>query len=171
MGILIAVISSAYFIQGYPFVNYNKTTALSDVEDNLQLSTTLDANKTSFRQGEEIKLTLALTNLSNQTKTITDVNGVSIFNFEVYDQSNNWVYMYEIGAYPIINQTIIIPPNATYNETFTWEQGGIPYVHPSQEPVGTYYIVGNINDNGNIPSLQTSRLNISNLEMCTIPFL
>lgn len=161
MGILIAVISSAYFIQGYPFVNYNKTTALSDVEDNLQLSTTLDANKTSFRQGEEIKLTLALTNLSNQTKTITDVNGVSIFNFEVYDQSNNWVYMYEIGAYPIINQTIIIPPNATYNETFTWEQGGIPYVHPSQEPVGTYYIVGNINDNGNIPSLQTSRLNIS----------
>ncbi len=122
---------------------------------------TLDANKTSFRQGEEIKLTLALTNLSNQTKTVTDANGVSIFNFGIYDQSNNWVYMYEIGAYPIINQTIIIPPNSTYNETFTWEQGGLPYVHPSQEPVGTYYIVGNINDNGNIPSLQTSRLNIS----------
>ena len=40
-------------------------------------------------------------------------------------------------------------------------KAGIPYVHLSQEPVGTYYIVGNINDNGNIPSLQTSRLNIS----------
>lgn len=161
MGILIAVVSTAYFIQDYPFVNYSKTTASSGVEDNFQLSMTLDANKTSFRQGEEIKLTLALTNLSNQTKTVTDANGVSIFNFGIYDQSNNWVYMYEIGAYPIINQTIIIPPNSTYNETFTWEQGGLPYVHPSQEPVGTYYIVGNINDNGNIPSLQTSRLNIS----------
>lgn len=159
--ILIAVISTAYYLQGYPFVNYNKTTALSDVEDNLQLSMTLDANKTSFRQGEEIKLTLALTNLSNQTKTITDVNGVSIFNFEVYqDSNNNWIYMYEIGAYPIINQTIIISPHANYNETFTWEQGGVPYVHPSQEPVGTYYIIVNINDNGSIP-LQTSRLSIS----------
>jgi hypothetical protein len=161
VGILIAVISTAYFMQGYPFVNYNKTTASSDVEDNLQLSMTLNANKTSFQQGEEIKLTLALTNLSNQTKTITDVNGVSIFNFGVYDRNNNWIYSYEIGAYPIINKTIIIPPDANYNETFTWGQGGIPYVHPSQEPVGTYYITGNINDNGSIPFLQTSRLSIS----------
>jgi hypothetical protein len=121
---------------------------------------TLDANKTSFQQGEEITLTLALTNLSNQTKTITDVNGVSIFNFEVYDHNNNLVYMYEIGAYPIINKTIIIPPNANYNETFTWGQGGIPYVHPSQEPVGTYYIIGNTNDNNSLPYLATQHLTI-----------
>jgi hypothetical protein len=121
---------------------------------------TLDANKTSFQEGEQIKLTLALTNLSNQTKIITDVNGVSIFNFGVYDRNNNWIYSYEIGAYPIINQTINIPPYANYNETFTWGQGGIPYVHPSQEPTGTYYIIGNTNDNTSLPYLATQRLNI-----------
>lgn len=159
--ILVAIIFTAYYIQGYPFVNYGKTGASSQVEDSLQLSITLDANKTNFRQGEEINLTLTLTNLSNLTKTLTDVNGASIFNFEIYQSSpDNWIYMYEIGAYPIIDKTITIPPNANYNQTFTWDQRGLDYIHPSQEPVGTYHIIGNINDNGSIPSLQTSRLSI-----------
>ena len=120
----------------------------------------LNARSTSFQQGEEVNLTLALTNTSNQTRSITDVNGVSIFNFGVYDHDNNGIYSYEIGAYPIINKTIILLPKANYTETLTWEQGGIPYVHPSQEPAGTYYIVGNTNDSGLIPYLQTQRLTI-----------
>lgn len=155
-----SILFAFFFIQGYFSASSNITVASSSVENGLQLSMTLDANKTSFQQSEQIKLTLALTNLSNQSTTITDVNGVSIFNFGVYDRNNNWIYSYEIGAYPIINKTIIIPPNANYIETFTWGQGGIPYVHPFQEPVGTYYIIGNTNDNTSLPYLATQRLNI-----------
>lgn len=156
-----SILFAFLFVQGYFSASPTITMALSGVKNDLQLFMSLDANKTTFEQGENIGITLELTYISNQTKSITDVNGISIFNFEVYNRNNNWIYSYEIGAYPIINQTIIIPPNANYIETFTWGQGGIPYVHPSQEPAGTYYIIGNINDNGNIPSLQTSRLSIS----------
>jgi len=158
--LIFLILFAFFFVQGYFSANSNIRVASSSVENGLQLFMTLDANKTSFQEGEQIKLTLALTNLSNQTKIITDVNGVSIFNFGVYDRNNNWIYSYEIGAYPIINQTINIPPYANYNETFTWGQGGIPYVHPSQEPTGTYYIIGNTNDNTSLPYLATQRLNI-----------
>jgi len=157
----LAVLFAFLFVQGYFSVGPNAKSASSAVENGLQLFMTLDANRTSVQQGEQIKLTLALANLSNQTKTLTDVNGNSIFNFEVYNSNSNndWIYMYYVGAYPIINTTIIIPPYANYNETFTWGQDGT-FGHPSQEPVGTYYFEGNTNDNGSIPVLQTSRLSV-----------
>lgn len=154
-----SILFAFFFVQGFFSTSPNITAVSSPVANGLQLFMALDANKTSFVQGENISITLALINTSNQTKSVTDVNAESIFNFEVYDHGNNWVYMYEVGAYPIINKTITISPKGNYNETFTWEQGGT-FGYPSQEPVGTYYIEGNINDNGSIPFLQTPRLAI-----------
>lgn len=153
-----SILFAFVYVQG--FFAGGATSASSPAESGLRLSMTLDANKASFKQGENINVTLSLINTSNQTKSITDVNGNSIFNFEVFhDHNNNWVYMYYVGAYPLINKTITISPKGNYNETFTWAQDGT-FGYPSQEPAGTYYIEGDINDNGVMPLLQTARLAI-----------
>jgi hypothetical protein len=162
-----SILFTFFFIQGFFSSSPSVTSASSPVENGLQLSVILDSSKNIFKQGEDINLTFALINVSNQTKNLTNVNGISTFDFWVYNHNNNLTYAYVIGAYPIINESILLLPKANYTETLTWGQLGnaSDIYDDSQVPAGTYYIIGFTNEPTNapndvIPYLQT-RLTIT----------
>jgi hypothetical protein len=144
------------------------TTAFSGVNKGLQLSMTLQANKTRFAQGEEVNMTFALTNVSNQTVNVIDLNPDSIFNFFVNNNKNNQVFHWRIGAYPPFNETIPLAPNENYTETFTWRQEINSNLTPpqvQQAPPGKYIIIG-ITDDDNLYVLRTEPLNITITNSC-----
>jgi hypothetical protein len=62
----------------------NRTIVKSEVEAGIQLSISLDANKTAFERGEQINMTFALTNVSNETKEFALTEAYPrIFNFYI----------------------------------------------------------------------------------------
>jgi hypothetical protein len=138
----------------------SSTAASSGVKDGLQLSITLEANKTRYELGEELGITFAVTNVSNQTIAFINQNNNSSFNFQVYNSTGDPVYWWFLGAHPVFNASITLAPNENYNETFSWNQisdltRGFPQV-----PAGNYYIIGETGDNPPY-TLQTDRLNIT----------
>ena len=138
----------------------NGTVARSEVDDGIQLSISLDANKTAFERGEQINMTFALTNISNQSKQIVLTDATPrIFNFYVFNSTNDNVFAFELGAYQAINDTIPLAPNESYKDTFTWSQNRFWYIQPLQVPPGAYYIVGFVN-NHNQRTLMTEHLNV-----------
>jgi hypothetical protein len=140
----------------------NGTIAKSEVEDGIQLSISLDANKTAFERGERINMTFALTNISNETKNFALTEAYPrIFNFYVFNSTNDDVSADEIGVYSPINTTIPLSPHESYNATFSWAQNRFWQIHPTQQvPAGNYYIIGFVN-NHNQRTLMTEHLNIT----------
>ena len=90
--------------------------AFSNVDQGLQLSVTLQANKTRFAQGEIVNMTFTLTNISNQTVNVINLNNFSFFNFYIYDNKNNLVGARNIGAAGMQNITIHLAPKENYAE-------------------------------------------------------
>jgi hypothetical protein len=90
----------------------NRTIVKSKVEDGIQLSISLDANKTAFERGVQINMTFALTNVSNETKEFALTEAYPrIFNFYVFNSTNDDVFANEIGVYSPINTTIPLSPH------------------------------------------------------------
>lgn len=160
--IIVLIGTAAAFINDFFSAKPNwNTTAFSSVNDGLQLSMALQANKTTFPQGQLINLTFALTNVSNQTKNVTLINAnPRIFYFQIYNTKNNQVYISQSGIFPPINQTITLAPNQNYTNTQTWDQGIFQWVGSSHVPTGAYRIQGNV-EAQNLYSFQTEPLNIT----------
>jgi hypothetical protein len=158
---LILTLQYASLLQNNNPSTTNSTVARSEVDNGIQLSISLDANKTAFERGEQINITFALTNVSNETKEFTLTEAYPrIFNFYVFNITNDDVFAYELGAYPAINNTILLAPNESYKDAFTWSQNRFWYIQPLQVPPGAYYIVGFVN-NHNQRTLMTEHLNIT----------
>ena len=158
---LILTLQYASLLQNNNPSNTNSTVARSEVDDGIQLSITLDANKTAFERGEKINVTFALTNTSNETKEFVLIDAYPrIFNFYVFNSTNNDVFAYELGAYPAINDTIPLGPKESYKDTFTWSQNRFWHIQPQQVPPGAYYIVGFVN-NHNQRTQMTEHLNVT----------
>jgi hypothetical protein len=146
---------------------YSNTTALSAVSNGLQLSIVLTANKTTYAIGEDVEITFAITNVSNQTLNFINQNGDSNFNFQVYNSTNNAVYMWELGAYPLDNWNITLAPNESYTQNLIWTQSS--NMRPSTTPLqqGAYYIIAELGYTNPYPiqttppSFQTAPLNIT----------
>ena len=115
---------SLYFVQNNYFSpsSVDKTVAFSNVDHGLQLSVTLQANKTRFVQGEVVNMTFTLTNVSNQTLNVSNLNSFSFFNFYIYDNKNNLVGARNIGAAPTQNVTINLPAKENYTENIQWDK-------------------------------------------------
>jgi hypothetical protein len=171
LGILIAIIlviavflvymQYASLLQNKNPSKPNNTTALSEVDDGIQMSITLDANKTTFESGEGINMTFAFNNVSNQTKDIVLTDAYPrIFNFYLFNSTNGDIFANELGAYPAINETITLASNESYKQTFTWNQNRFWYIQPLQVPIGDYYIVGFVNNHSQ-RTLMTEHLNIT----------
>ncbi len=132
--------------------------ASSSVSNGFQLTITLKT--TTFTKGENIPITLTITNIGNLTQNFTNANGNADFNFQIYDRSNKEVYSWIHGAYPLTNGTVTIAPNGTYRQTLNWAQNEDVSSGFSPVPSGTYYIIGEIG--ANTPyQLQTKPLNIT----------
>ncbi len=160
---LVIILSFAlYFVQNNYFSSSSadKTVALSNVDQGLQLSVTLQANKTRFAQGEVVNMTFTLTNISNQTVNVINLNNFSFFNFYIYDNRNNLVGARNIGAAGIQNITIHLAPKENYAENIQWRQGGFWDTNPPQLPIGLYHLNGFVDDNATY-NLRTEPLNIT----------
>jgi len=127
-----------------------------DEQDGLEL--TMKLEKTEYGLGESINITLSITNISNQTINFT-LTGM-IFDFHVYNDTNNIIYKWSVGppvrAFPAF--VAIIPLNAreSLTDVLVWPETisseGVP-VSP-----GTYYIVG---QNGPTSLLQTTPIQVN----------
>src|SRR5208283_896154 len=132
-------------------------TSFSKIEDGLQLSITLQEEKTQYSAGEIAPITFTITNVSNQALTFTDLNGNSTFNFQVYNGTNTEVSSWIYGAYPQSNSTAPIAPGENFGLTLNWD---IEIPGLSHVPSGTYYIIGDV---GGLPpyQLQTAPLKVT----------
>ena len=107
-------------------------------------------------------MTFALTNISNETKQLVLTTAYPrIFNYYVFNSTNEDVFADEIGVYAPINTTIPLNPHESYNATFTWAQNRYWQIHPTQQvSPSNYYIIGFVN-NHNQRTLLTEHLNIT----------
>ncbi len=132
--------------------------SFSSISDGFQLSITLQANKTQYASGETVPITFAITNTGSQTANFTNQNGNANFNFQVYNSTNNKVYSWSFGAYPLTNLTLPLAPGENYTQTLNWPEINFPSFN--QVSSGAYYVIGEV---GEIPpyQLQTKPLNIT----------
>jgi hypothetical protein len=111
----------------------------------LQLTMTLQ--KTVFRLGEPINVTLTITNITNQTQIFYLGPDSNDFDFHVYNGTNSDIYWHSSiwlgGAIPDIMICIVLnstqPWGNSWTESFVWQQNMIA---PGTVSPGTYYIVG-----------------------------
>ena len=120
----------------------------------IQLTMTLE--KTVFRLGEPINVTLTMTNITNQTQTFV-LGAYNDFDFHVYNETNSNIYWHSsiwLGEVAIPDGLTGITLNPSepwgnsWTETFLWQQNMISgtFDNPSYVPVspGTYYVVGRV---------------------------
>jgi hypothetical protein len=140
--IIIVVAGSAFLLQ--LDIQSMQTPVRAEVVDNQAgLMVTLQLEKTIYRLGEPVNVTLTITNISNQT--ITFMFCEYFVDFLVYNASKNIIYQYSKSAgvaFPDICGSIPLNPQENLAGSFIWPQtSGLTW---SQVPVspGTYYIVG-----------------------------
>ena len=157
----------------YEFENANSaqklptTTTVKGVGDMAGLELTTTVEKTNYSLGEPVNITLAITNISNQTTTVSFGDSNVYFDFQVFDNMNSTFYnnmdnvsymrsilMSNVIVYWYLETRTQIPIVASVSlnagenltETFVWGQ---TYCTPRTFPdeniavsAGTYYVVG-----------------------------
>jgi hypothetical protein len=150
--LLVTLLLTLYFIQNI-YYSTADSTVHSSVINGLQLSLTLGAKTTTYRQGADVNMTLALTNVSHQALNVSFDTPNSL-SFEVRDVNNSLVFSEDDGGK--FTGKIIFAPERSLNETYNWPTG-----YRNLVPVGKYQIVGffgpEFNSTGNF---QTAPLNI-----------
>jgi hypothetical protein len=132
--------------------------AVSEVKDGLQLVLTLE--RTQYELGAHVPVTLALTNVSNQTVDYANELEKSAFDFRVYNSENTVVYTWTMGAFAFYNFSAPLAPNTSYTATLNW-QGASNFGYP-EVSAGKYYIIGDIiNARGEPALFKTAPLNFT----------
>ncbi|HYA77809.1 MAG TPA: BsuPI-related putative proteinase inhibitor [Verrucomicrobiae bacterium] len=129
----------------------------SGAKGNLELTMTLD--KTTYSLGEPVNLTLAITNISDQTINFTDT-GLN-FDFQVYNDTNNVVYQYSnFIAIPQFIAILPLPAGQSISANFTWLQTCNFSLQVNGDPVapGTYNIIG---ETGPTYGIQTTLIQLT----------
>jgi hypothetical protein len=152
--ILITVLLTVYFIQNIN--NNTDSTTHSSVINGIQLSLTLDAKTTTYKQGEVINVTVTLTNIGNKALNLSFIN--SYLCFDVRNSENISVYGEESPVQP--NGTLTLAPQRSVSDILNWNTG--PYRYGSPASIGVYQIVGYFSTDFNSTRyFQTEPLNIT----------
>jgi DNA-binding transcriptional ArsR family regulator len=126
------------------------TDTAEGVNEQLGLELTMALQKTNYSLGEPVNMTFTITNISNQTISLFQygVGGFNMFEFQVYNDTDNSVWSLIYPVYPLnpggpIVTTTLLGSEESLTGVLVWEQmcnntGPVP-VSP-----GTYYIVGQI---------------------------
>jgi hypothetical protein len=133
--LLVTLLLALYFIQNV-YYSTAFSTVHSGVINGLQLSLTLGAKTTTYRQGADINMTLALTNVSHQALNVSFDAPNSYFSFDARDHNNSLAF--SADDYGKFTGNITLAPERSINETFNWETG----YRNMQVPVGEYQITG-----------------------------
>jgi hypothetical protein len=139
--------------------NSSQTLPASEVvgkQDGLELTMMLE--KTEYSLGESININFSITNISNQTISFT-FSGM-IFDFHVYNDTNNSIYQWSVGppyrAFPDYIAIIPLDAGESLTDVLVWpntiSSEGVP-VSP-----GAYYIVGS---NGYNYKFQTAPMQVT----------
>ncbi len=153
--LLVTLLLALYLVQN---IYYNTTapTVHSGTINGLQLSLTLDAKTTTYKQGASINMTLALTNVSHQALNVSLYTPNSL-SFDVRDVNNSLVFIEDDGGK--FTGNISLATDGGIKDTFNWPTG-----YRTLVPVGEYQIVGffgaEFNNTGSFHSFQTAPLNI-----------
>jgi len=151
---LVILLLSLYYIQNI-YHNTAGNTVQGKVNNDLQLSMTLNANSRTFKQGSEIFVTVTLTNIGHKALNVTfDAN--SYLGFDVRNSENVSVWTEEEG-----NTTVVtLAPQRSVNDTFNWYTGN--YRYATQAPLGVYQLVGFfVAENNFTNRFQTAPVNIT----------
>jgi hypothetical protein len=159
--IVLAGVGMVYAL-GYEFTpkNATQTSPIAEGSANQsELNFTLQLQKTNYSLGEPINITLTFTNISNQTINFT--YSMDVFDFLVYNGTNNVIYQWSWSKiFPYYMGIIPLAPGENFTESFVWPQiTGPSTINPSMVslPVspGTYYIVGQMG------TLQTTPIQVT----------
>jgi len=102
-----------------------------------QLALTLE--KTVFTLGEQVNITVKMTNISGQTVDYTQT--IEDFDFQVYDDSNNPVYK-SAGQVAMAIVILHLSPGESRSQNFAWLQTCNNTATECNVPAGTYYVIG-----------------------------
>ena len=154
--LLVTLLLTLYLVQNIYYNNAAPAVHSSTI-NGLQLSLTLDAKTTTNKQGANINMTLALTNVSHQTLNVSFDTPNSL-SFEVRDANSSLVFTEDDGGK--FTGNITLPLDKSIKDTLNWATGYRTYV-----PVGEYKIVGFFGPEfNNASSFQTAPLNITIVE-------
>jgi hypothetical protein len=110
------------------------------------LELTLSVEKIIYSVGEPVNITLAITNISNQTVDFTHT-GMD-FDFIVTNGTGNVIYQWSIGrAFPLFVMIEPLQPGENVTATYVWPQtcNSNPSTVGASVSPGTYYVVGKSN--------------------------
>ena len=159
--ILVTMLLTLYFVQNVNYTNAGNTTK-SSVNNGLQLSLTLNAKTTTYEQGAEIYVTVALTNMGNKALNLSFNN--SYLCFDVRNSGNVSVYGEESPVQP--NGTLTLAPQRSVSDILNWNTG--PYRYTPSASTGVYQIVGYFaTDFNSTRYFQTVPLNITIINSST----
>ncbi len=129
-------------------VTYSKDSAPAQVETTYgPIRLTMRLEKTTYRLGEPVNITLTVTNVGNETVLL----GFSVFcktNFVVCNKSYQTIFDYftSVGWLGIGGE-VVLDPRESLSQTLTWDQLEIdnfpPFAFRHVQP-GIYYIKGQI---------------------------
>lgn len=158
--LLVIVLVSVYFVQN--LYSNNGKTVYSSVINGLQLSLTI--NETTHRQGENIYVTLLLTNVDNKNVSTAFIDRDASFELNIYDSKNEFEAAKIDGGF---NKPITLAPKSSIAKTFNWLTDA-PYYHP---PEGVYHFVGLIKEDADdYTVLGTAPLHVTLIkELVTTP--
>jgi len=119
---------------------------------------TMSIEKTLYNVGEPVNITLAVTNISDQTVNLAI--DAWLLDFTVSNGTNNLIYQNTLnGALPMIIENGQLQPGQNVTDTYTWLQTySGPNPGPSVSP-GTFYVVGICNPSYGV-KLQTDPIQI-----------
>jgi hypothetical protein len=160
LAISIGIVATIYF-QNQSIHSKSSSSAYSSsgITDGLQLSITLQDNKTVYSLGEQVNMTLTVTNVSNKTQTFVNLNANASLNYVVYNSNDTLIYQELFGAVPPQNGSVVLAPNENFTQTLDWPQQNIEQQF-HQVPPGEYCIIG-VTGVNTPHKLQTARLNIT----------
>lgn len=106
---------------------------------------TLRLDKNTFTLGEEVNLTITITNVSNETATLAYFTPPRT-DFAVYDDASEMIFFFtrDGGGWSGELVRMDLAPSESYGNTWKWSQKKAVGEHYELETVtpGTYYIVG-----------------------------
>jgi hypothetical protein len=145
---IVVIFVSATVTWGLKTLTYSEVFNLVDVETTYgPIKLTMRLDKTSYRLGEPVNITLAVTNISNETVLL----GFSVFcktNFVVCNKSYQTIlnYFSSVGWLDIGGE-VVLDSGESLSQTLTWDQLEIdnfpPFASRHVQP-GIYYIKGQI---------------------------
>jgi hypothetical protein len=144
---LIFVILGVVAVWGLNSVTYRGESSPVEVETTYgPVKLTMKLEKTTYKLGEPVNVTLTITNISNET-TLLYFTIPCKTNFVILNKSSETIFEYYWRIWPTTTAEVILDSGESLTQTLTWNQLEIddfPSFHSRQVQPGTYYIIGQI---------------------------